>query len=499
MKTLEVIETIARERCIDQQTVMEVMENILLEHAISKYGHSDILKAKLFEDGSFEIFLEQEVVQIKTDNDFSQISLEKALKRDPDAKLGSIIKEVLPLSVGKADIEKIFLTLRSQLNNAQKTKEYDLFHPKIGQLLTGYIKRADAAEAIISFSDGEGVLKKNDMLPADTLRAGSYIKVYIKDVKRAPGRQIFLSRSHEGFLRELMKMEIPEIQEGLVEIKSIARDVGSLAKVAVYSNRSSINPVSVCIGAYGSRIQAVIKELLGEKISVIEWNENLHQFLANAMAPAIVSKVIEKNNKRYEIVTSQDQFSKAMGRGGQNVILAKRLCKVTSIKLLTEEEETRIYKELMQKQVSSLMDNLEIEEMMAHLLVSEKFDYIEKIALSSIEELAKLNGFDEELAQALQERAKDFINDEIIKTKETLSSMNKDISIFDLMPILSLEHIKEMISQNVFEKSDVAMLDADEVKELFENTNDLAISFEKAREIIAYARNIQIKQEQIND
>lgn len=494
MKALEVIEAIARERCIDQQTVMEVMESILLEHAASKYGNADILKAKLFDDGSFEVYLEQTVVENKDENNFAEISLEKAKLRNPNAEPGNMMKEVLPFAVGKSDIEKIFLTLRSRLNAVQKAREYEIFHAKLGTVLTGYIKRVDMTEAIISFPEGEGVLRKIDMLPNDILRAGGYIKVYVKDVKQSQGRQVFLSRTHEGFLRELLKAEVPEIHEGLVEVKAVARDVGSLAKIAVHSTRSSINPISVCIGAYGSRIQAVTKELLGEKISVIEWNEDMHQFIANSLAPANVLKVIEKPNNRYEVVTSQDQFSKAMGRGGQNVILAKRLCNVNAIKLLTEEEEAKLYQEQIAHQAQSLINNLEIEDMMAHLLISENFTTIDKIATSPISEIVKLNGFDEELAQVLQDRAQDFINTTIANTKAELKKNGKDISLFDLMPLITLAHIETLIANNITQKSDLAMLDAGELKEIFDNEYDLSLSFDQSRAIIAAARGIKLNE-----
>jgi len=495
MRVQEVIEAIARERSIEKETVMQVMEEILVEYAANKYGNQEILESKLFEDGSFEVFIQQIVVEKKEDdNNFSEIELEQAKIRNPKAEIGDVLKEVLPLSFGKADIEKVFISLRSRLNSAQKEKEYSLFKDKVGQVLTGYIKRADVTEAIISFPEGEGVLRKSDMLPGDILRPGNYLKVYVKDVKENQGRQIFLSRTHEGFLKELLKAEVPEIQDMLVEVKAVARDVGSLSKIAVHSTRSSINPVSVTIGAYGSRIQAVTKELLGEKISVIEWNEDLHQFLANALAPATILKIIEKPNNKYDVVTTQEQFSKAMGRGGQNVILAKRLCSVNSIKLLTEEEESQIYQEQIKQQATNLINNLEIEEMMAHLLISENFTSIEKISESNTADIAKLNGFDEDLAAALQERAKDYLISAADNVKKELKEAGHNDSIFELIPLLSFEHIKALIQQKVFQKQDVAMLDAGELKDLFENETDLNISFDQSREIIALARGIKINE-----
>ncbi len=496
MNVLELIESIARERCIDQTTVKQVMESILLDFAASKFGNEDILQSKLHDDGSFEIFLNQIAVEDeeKDDRDFSQIAISKAKTRNPNIQLGEIVKEVLPFAVGQSDIEKIFLTLRTKLNEAQRKKEYDVFLPHVGTMMVGYIKRVDLSEAIISFPEGEGVLRKNEMLPNDMLRAGNYVKVFIKDLRPGVGRQIFLSRTADGFLRELMKQEVPEIQDGIVEIKAIARDVGSLAKVAVHSLRPSINPISVCIGPYGARIQAVTKELLGEKVSIVEWNENLHQFIANALAPANVIKITEKADKKFEVTTSQEQFSKAMGRGGQNVVLAKKLCSAYSIKLLTEEEEAKIYQEQISKQSSELVEKLEIEDMMAHLLISEGLNSVWKIAIAQIEKIGALNGFDLDLAKILQERAQEFIELETNVIKEKLKSLEKNDSIFEITGF-SMPHISHLISQSLFEKTDIAMLDAGELKDMFEDLNELYISFDQAQDIIANARGINRRSE----
>jgi len=491
MKVLELIESIARERCIDQDTVMKVMESILREFAASKFGNFELLNTKLFEDGSFEVFLNQNVVpdEEKNDRDFSQISLTKARIRNPNIEIGEIVKEVLPFTIGQSDIEKIFTSLRTKLNEAQKEKEFEIFSKYVGTIMIGYIKRVDASEAVISFPEGEGILKKNDMLPNDVLRAGNYVKVYIKDVRQGVGRQIFLSRTADGFLRELMKLEVPEIQEGFVEIKAIARDPGSLSKVAVHSLRPSINPISVCIGPYGSRIQAITKELLGEKISIVEWNPNLHQLIANALSPASVVKITEKSEGKFEVVTAQDQFSKAMGRGGQNVVLAKKLCGVIAIKLLTEEEDAKIYQEQITQQANELINNLEIEEMMAHLLISEGFNSVEKIAHSEIEKIASLNGFDEELAVILQERANEYTKLEANQIKKSLEEIGKDSSIFDVEG-LNLPRIKYLIRNGIMQKNELAMLDAGELKDMFEEDHELCLTFDQSQEIIANARGI---------
>ncbi len=494
MNVLELIESIARERGIEKDLVISVMEEILLNFAVEKFGDFENMFSKIHEDGSFEVYLNKEVVHDDDYDDsdnFYCISHAKALKRNAAIVIGDVVKENLPFVVGKSDVDNIFSSFKKKLNEIQKEKEYQNFHDKVGLNFVGYVKKMDMADAIISFNEiGEGVLKKAEMLPGDSIRPGSYVKVNIKEVKQGFGRQVFLSRTNEAFLKELLKQEVPEIQDGLVEIKSVARDAGSLSKIAVFSSRSSINPVSVCIGLYGGRIQAVSKELLGEKLNVVEWNADIYKFITNAMAPASIVKVEEVGDLRYNVVTNAENFSKAMGRGGQNVFLAKKLCSVVSIKLLTEEEEYKIYQEYLTKATTSLIHALEIEEMMARLLISEGFDSIEKIGKSDTESLCKLNGFDEELAGILLERAVDYMSTEKKNIEQKLIQNGSDLSILDVD--LTSAQIAALMDNNVFSRQDIAILDAQELEEIFTKKN-IFLSFEDICKIITKARNIKEK------
>lgn len=490
MEILDLMESLAKERCIDLKDVKEAMESVLKDFAVSRYGNEEILQVELDSHGSFEVFLEQTVVD-GNPIDFDEISYERAVSRNPKIQIGDVLKEVLPFKLGRSDVIKILSVLKDKLNIIQKAKEYEIFSKRVGTILVGYVRRVDFSEALITFSDGEGILRKGDMISNEILRAGSYVKVYVKEVKENRGRQIFLSRAHEGFLRELMKAEVPEIQDGFVEIKAVARDPGSLAKIAVYPTRPGINPISVCIGAYGARVQAVSKELASEKISLVEWNENINQFIANALLPASVLRINERVvGNKYEAVVSQDQFSKAMGRGGQNVSLAKRLCNVGSIKLLTEEQDAERYQEMTLRLVAEFVESLSVEEMMAHLLVAEGFRSVEQIALADLEMISEIDGFDVEIAEALKERAESNVKEKKEKLLELLKLGHFSGNLLDL-PVLTIHHFEKLIEREICEKNDIAMLDSGELKDIFQDNDDLYLSHEEADEIISAARGIQ--------
>lgn len=490
MEILELLESIARERCIDIEDVKNAMESIIKDFAVSKYGYEDNIGVKIDPNfGTLEIFLKQKVAE--SPNSLTEIGLERAKKRDPSAKIGDLVKEVIPLDLRRPDLVNILKSLKEKLTEIQRAKEYEIFSGRKGTLITGYVRRADLNDALITFPEGEGVMRKSDMMSSDIIRVGSYVKSYIKDVKESKGRQIFLSRTHEGFLEQLLKAEVPEIQDGFVEIKAIVRDPGSLSKVAVYSNRPGINPVSVCIGAYGSRIQTVTKELNGEKISLVLWDPDIKQFIANALSPAYVIRVNPKlGEKRFDVVLSQDQFSKAMGRGGQNVSLAKRLCGANMIKLLTEEQDAERYQQKVNKIVEEFENALGIEQMMAHLLMAEGFVDIESLLEADLSSLSNISGFDEELAAALKERAKEAVEDKKTEIKKRLEGLQKNCSILAVEG-LKLSQVEFLIGKEIYEKGDLSLLDSGELREILQEDDSIYISPEKAEIVISNARGIK--------
>lgn len=491
----DIISAIAIERSLDESTVKNLLEQKLLDFASKKYGDREFLQITIDINGAFEIFLERTVVADDDIQSFYEIGISDATKRKKDVRLNSKIKEVLPFSLESFEVHKLYTELKTQLTKMQKEKEYECFYEKVQTLTVGYVQRIDRSEAIISFPDnsGEGILPKNKMLPNDTIKKNSYIKVLIEDVRKNVDKQILLSRTHPNFLRELLKNEIQEIGEGLVSIHSIARDPGSLSKVSVKTNRLSIDPIKVCIGERGAKIHNITKELAGEKISFVlaDKEDSVVQNIVNAFLPAKVIKVTETSTNRYDVIVANEDFSKAMGRGGQNVFLVKKLCGVAAITLLTEEKEKENCKLLLQKRSQELIENLQIEEMMAHLLISENFETAELIANSTIEEISSLNGFDEDLADVLISRAQEFLIEERKKLKDELQKEKKDVSLFSI-EILTTEFIKILIKNDTLSKSELAMLDAGELIEIFEKAT-VTLDFDLACKIITIARNIKPK------
>ncbi|WP_342262184.1 transcription termination/antitermination protein NusA [Alphaproteobacteria bacterium endosymbiont of Tiliacea citrago] len=491
----EIISAIAIDRGLDESVVKQILEEKLLDFAAKKYGNRDSLKIQIDQNGSFEVFLEKRIVQDSNYYSFYEIKLSDAIKRKKDAKVDDLIKEVLPFNLEAFEINKLYVELKQQLNKLQKEKEYSFFYEKMHTLGVGYVQKLDRSEAIISFPDnsGEAVLPKNKMLPNDIIKKNSYIKFFIEDVRKNFDKQILLSRTHPNFLRELLKNEIHEIAEGIIEVCSIARDPGSLSKVSVRTNRMSIDPIKICIGDRGVKIHNITKELAGEKISFVlaDKEDRVPQNIVNAFAPCDVIKVTEISKNRYEVVVADQDFSKAMGRGGQNVSLVKKLCGVASITLITEENEKNNTKNLLQKRTQELVDHLQIEEMMAHLLISENFETAEIIANSSNEEIATLNGFDEELAETLIFRAKEFLEKEREALKNSLEKENKDVSLFS-MQNLTTNQIKLLNKNDILSKMELSMLDAVELMEIFDKAN-LNLDFETSCNIITLARNIKPK------
>lgn len=491
----EVISEVALDRGLDELTVKNLLKEKLLDFACKRYGDREHLQIEIDNNGAYEIFLNRTIVSDHESNFFYNISISEASKRKNGVKIGDTLKEVLPFSMQPFEISKLFNELKTQLNKLQKEKEYLCFYDKIHTMAVGYVQKIDRTEAIVSFTDnsGEGILLRNKMLPNDVIKKNSYIKVFIEDVRKNSDRQILLSRTHPNFLKELLKSEIHEIMEGLVTIHSIARDPGSLSKVSVKTNRLSIDPIKACIGDRGSKIHNITKELCGEKISFVlaDKNDNILQNIVNAFAPAQIIKVTEISKNRYEVVVPSKDFSKAMGRGGQNVFLVRKLYGISSITLLTEENEIENSKQLLQKRTKELTENLKIEEMMAHLLISENFETAEIIANATLEEIANLNGFDKELAEILIERAQKFLICERENLKQKMINEKKDATLFSI-DYLTTEFIKILLKNDVLTKSELAMLDANELIEIFdkEHTN---LDYELACKIITLARNIKPK------
>ncbi len=425
---LFVIETIAQEKDIPVDSVVQAMEEGLKLAARRKYGHDLLIECKLDrKTGKINLYNKLEIVDNKADADAEfdskkQITLSKAkqdvkkgkVEVEGEVEVGNFVKLELPnIDLNRVAVQIARNEIIKKIKEAERDKEYNEFINRVGTIINGSIKKIGIKNTVVEVDGFEALLTSDGMIPGERFRVGDRIRAYIKEViKEQKGAQIFLSRTDNMFLAELFRQEVPEIYDGIIEIRGIARDPGSKAKVAVYSRNETSDIIGATVGIRGVRVQAVTNELRGEKIDVIRWSENPVEYIVNAIAPAKPIKVIfneEKNTA--DVVLSQDQLSLAIGRGGQNVKLAS---KITGIKIdvMTEQDEKERRLTEFKEATKELMDILNVEEVIAQLLVVEGFDSIKTIAESSIDSLKNIEGFDEEIAKELQERAIEYINEE---------------------------------------------------------------------------------------
>lgn len=425
---LFVIETIAQEKDIPVDSVVQAMEEGLKLAARKKYGHDLLIECKLDrKTGKINLYNKLEIVDNKADADAEfdskkQITLSKAkqdvkkgkVEVEGEVEVGNFVKLELPnIDLNRVAVQIARNEIIKKIKEAERDKEYNEFINRVGTIINGSIKKIGIKNTVVEVDGFEALLTSDGMIPGERFRVGDRIRAYIKEViKEQKGAQIFLSRTDNMFLAELFRQEVPEIYDGIIEIRGIARDPGSKAKVAVYSRNETSDIIGATVGIRGVRVQAVTNELRGEKIDVIRWSENPVEYIVNAIAPAKPIKVIfneEKNTA--DVVLSQDQLSLAIGRGGQNVKLAS---KITGIKIdvMTEQDEKERRLTEFKEATKELMDILNVEEVIAQLLVVEGFDSIKTIAESSIDSLKNIEGFDEEIAKELQERAIEYINEE---------------------------------------------------------------------------------------
>lgn len=426
---LFVIETIAREKDIAVDSVIEAMQEGLKLAARKKYGHDLLVECKLDKKtGKIGLYNKLEVVENKAESDVEfdpkkQITLSKAkadLKKgkieveSDDIKVGDFVRLELPnIDLNRVAVQIARNEIIKKIKEAERDKEYNEFIDRVGTIINGTIKKIGIKNTVVEIDGYEGLLTSNDVMPGERFRVGDRIRAYIREVvKEQKGAQVFLSRTDNMFLAELFRQEVPEIYDGIIEIRGIARDPGSKAKVAVFSRNETSDIIGACVGIRGVRVQAVTNELRGEKIDVIRWSENPVQYIVNAIAPAKPIKVIYNEEKNTaDVVFSKDQLSLAIGRGGQNVKLAS---KITGIKIdvMTEEEEkTRRLTEF-KENTEALMSALDVEEVIAQLLVAEGFNSVELIADSEIEDLEKIQGFNKDIATEIRDRAIKFLKEE---------------------------------------------------------------------------------------
>jgi N utilization substance protein A len=411
LELLQIADAVAREKVIERDVVIEAMEDAIQKAARSRYGSENEIRAEIDrKTGEIRLARLLEVAD-EVESDARQISLADAKARNPAAEIGDFISEALPpMDFGRIAAQTAKQVIVQKVRDAERERQYQEYKDRIGEIVHGIVKRVEYGNVVVDLGRAEGIVRRDELLPRESFRNGDRVRAYIYDVRRElRGPQIFLSRTHPQFMAKLFAQEVPEIYDGIIEIKAVARDPGSRAKIAVISRDSSIDPVGACVGMRGSRVQAVVAELQGEKIDIIQWSPDNATFIVNALAPAEVVKVVlDEDAERIEVVVPDDQLSLAIGRRGQNVRLASQLTG-WDIDILTEAEESERRQAEFKTRTELFQNALDVDEMIAQLLTSEGFRTVEDIAYVALDELAEVEGFDIDTAGELQLRARDHL------------------------------------------------------------------------------------------
>ena len=475
---LQVANNVAQEKSIDQDSVFEAMEMALEKAARVKYGFERDIRVSINRDsGDIKLNSYLEVVaKLSEEEQAKQITLDEAKKIQPNITTGEfIIKELPPIDMGRVAAQNAKGVIIQKVREADKSRQFSEYKDKVGEIAVGVVKRTEFGNLIVDLGKNEAIIKREELIPRETFQNGDRVRAYIYDVKEdIKGYQIFLSRTHPQFLSNLFTQEVPEIYENVIQIKSVARDPGSRAKISVYTEDSTIDPVGACVGMRGSRVQAVVNELQGEKIDIVMWSDNQATFLANALAPAEVTKIFlyEEKNK-VEVVIPDEQLSLAIGRKGQNVKLASNLTNL-EIDILTEEQESERRQEEFKEKTQMLINNLDVEDVIAQLLVTEGYVSVEGIASESLENLEKIEGFDKNLASELISRASNHLSeknaedvkiiDEKIHDNELkkLDGMNnKMLSLLAQNNIVTIDDFADLASFELIDKEEGIFKDLD--------------------------------------
>jgi N utilization substance protein A len=435
LELLQTAEAVAREKMIDPGLVVEAMEESLARAAKSRYGSEMDIRVSIDRKTGKATFTRVRTVveDEELENYQSELTVAQAKQYMEDPKVGdTIVDEVPPVEMGRIAAQSAKQVILQKVREAERDRQYEEFKDRNGTIINGVVKREEYGNVIVDIGSGEGILRRNEKIGRESYRPNDRIRCFIKDVRREPrGPQIFLSRTAPEFMAELFKMEVPEIYDGIIEIKAVARDPGSRAKIAVVSYDGSIDPVGACVGMRGSRVQAVVNELQGEKIDIIPWNEDQPTFLVNALQPAEVSKVVlDEEAGKIEVVVPDEQLSLAIGRRGQNVRLASQLTNL-DIDIMTEEEESARRQKEFEARTALFMETLDLDEFFAQLLVSEGFTNLEEVAYVELDELLVIDGVDEGTAEELQARARDYLEAKAKAALDNARSMGVEDSLID--------------------------------------------------------------------
>ena len=422
---LNVADTVAREKGIEREEVLEAMEQAIQKAGRSKYGQENDIRAEIDrKSGEIRLARYMEVAE-EIENESTQLTLAEAQRRQSDLKLGDFLIDPLPpIDFGRIAAQTAKQVIVQRVREAEREQQFEEYKNRVEEIVNGLVKREDFGNVTVDLGRGEAVIRREELLPREKYRRGDRVRGYIYDVRREQrGPQIFMSRTHPQFMAKLFSQEVPEIYDGIIEIRSVARDPGSRAKIAVISHDSSIDPVGACVGMRGSRVQAVVAELQGEKIDIIPWSQDPATFVVNALAPAEVAKVVlDEDAQKIEVVVPDEQLSLAIGRRGQNVRLASSLTG-WEIDILTEEAESERRQAEVQQRSQTFIDALDVDDVIAQFLVSEGFTSVEEVAYVPEEELTSIEGFDAEVAEELRLRARNYLTQETERLETRVSEL----------------------------------------------------------------------------
>ena len=464
---LLVADAVAREKSIDRDEVLEAMEQAIQKAGRAKYGHEKDIRATIDrKTGDVRLSRWTEVVE-EMENEATQIPVHIARKFAPEINVGEFLVDPLPpIDFGRIAAQTAKQVIVQRVREYERKRQFDEYKDRVGEIINGTVKRTEYGNLMVELGRAEALLRRDELIPRESFRNGDRVRAYIYDVREEPrGPQIFLSRTHPGFLAKLFAQEVPEIYDGIIEIKAVARDPGSRAKMAVISRDSSIDPVGACVGMRGSRVQAVVQELQGEKIDIIPWSPQAATFVVNALAPAEVTKVVmDEEAGRVEVVVPDEQLSLAIGRRGQNVRLASQLTR-WDIDILTEAEESERRQEEFRRRSGLFVEALDVDDVIAALLVTEGFNTIEELAFTPEEELAAIEGFDENVAAELIRRAEAFITrrDRELDEKRASLGVTDEVAAIEVLTPAMLVALGE---RGVKTLDDLADLASDELIEI---------------------------------
>ena len=435
LELLQTAEAVAREKMIDPSLVVEAMEESLARAAKSRYGSEMDIRVSIDRKTGRATFtrVRTVVTEEEVENYQAEMTVEQAKQYMESPEVGQqYIEEIPPVDMGRIAAQSAKQVILQKVREAERDQQYEEFQDRAGTIINGVVKREEYGNVVVDVGRGEAILRRTEKIGRESYRPNDRIHCYIKDVRRETrGPQIFLSRTDPMFMAELFKMEVPEIYEGIIEIKSVARDPGSRAKIAVFTTDTTIDPVGACVGMRGSRVQAVVNELQGEKIDIIPWNEDQPTFLVNALQPAEVSKVVlDEEAGKIEVVVPEEQLSLAIGRRGQNVRLASQLTNL-DIDIMTEAEESARRQKEFEERTQLFIETLDVDEFFAQLLVSEGFANLEEVAYVEIDELLVIDGVDEDTAQELQTRAREFLEEQANKALERAKELGVEESLIN--------------------------------------------------------------------